>query len=116
MEAIKNKVLLTGKISRKPEIITTKGGKKLAKFSIGITDFFSNNKGDKATEMQWHNLIAWGRVAEQAEKGVDKDIKIFVEGKLQRRNYTDKDGKKKYITEVIVQELTVIPQNVDHFE
>ncbi len=108
MYALKNKVQLIGNLGNAPEVRTLDGGKKMAKFSIATNETYRNSKGEKVTETQWHNMIAWGKVAEIAEKYLTKGKEVVVEGKLVNRNYTDKDGNKKYSTEVQVNELLLL--------
>ena len=108
MNALKNKVQLIGNLGNAPEIKSTEKGKKLAKFSIATNETYYNAKGDKVVETQWHNLIAWGKVADVVEKYLSKGAEVAIEGKLMNNNYTDKDGNKKYTTEVLVHELLLI--------
>lgn len=108
MYALKNKVQLIGNLGGNPEIKTLDGGKKLAKFSIATNETYRNAKGEKITETQWHNLVAWGKVAEIAEKFLTKGSEVAIEGKLMNRSYTDKDGNKKYVTEVQVNEVLLL--------
>ncbi len=108
MYALKNKVQLIGNLGNKPEIRNTESGKKMARFSMATNEAYRNANGDKITETQWHNLIAWGKVAEIAEKYLDKGSEIAIEGKLVNRNYTGKDGVKKYVTEVQVNEVLML--------
>ncbi|MBK8522597.1 MAG: single-stranded DNA-binding protein [Ferruginibacter sp.] len=105
MYALKNKVQLIGNLGNAPEVKTTESGKKLARFSVATNESYRNAKGEKVTETTWHNLVAWGKVAEIAEKYLTKGKEVAVEGKLINRSYTDKEGNKKYITEVEVNEL-----------
>lgn len=108
MYALKNKVQLIGNLGNNPEIKTLDGGKKLAKFSIATSEIYNNAKGEKVKETQWHNLVAWGKVAEIAEKYLSKGSEVAVEGKLTSRSYNDKEGNKKYITEVQVNEILML--------
>lgn len=108
MYALKNKVQLIGNLGNNPEIKTLDGGKKLAKFSIATSEIYNNAKGEKVKETQWHNLVAWGKVAEIAEKYLSKGSEVAVEGKLTSRSYSDKEGNKKYITEVQVNEILML--------
>jgi single-strand DNA-binding protein len=108
MYALKNKVQLIGNLGAKPEVKSTGSGKKLARFSIATNETYRNASGDKVTETQWHSLVAWGKVADIAEKYLDKGKEIAIEGKLVSRNYTDKSGGKKYVTEVQVNELLML--------
>jgi len=108
MYALKNKVQLIGNLGNAPEVKTTETGKKLARFNVATNESYRNAKGEKVTETTWHNLVAWGKVAEIAEKYLQKGSEIAIEGKLINRSYTDKDGNKKYITEVQVNELLML--------
>jgi single-strand DNA-binding protein len=108
MNALKNKVQLIGNLGGSPEIKTLDGGKKMARFSIATNESYRNAKGEKVVETQWHNLIAWGKVAEIAEKYLTKGKEVVVEGKLITRNYNDKQGAKKSITEIEVHELLMM--------
>lgn len=108
MYALKNKVQLIGNLGNAPEIRTTETGKKLVKFSVATNEIYRNANGEKIKETQWHNLIAWGKVADIAEKYLLKGTEVAIEGKLINRNYTDKEGNKKYITEIQVNELLLL--------
>jgi single-strand DNA-binding protein len=72
---------------------------------VATHETYRNAQGEKVTETTWHNLVAWGKVAEIAEKYLTKGKEVAVEGKLINRSYTDKDGNKKYVTEVEVNEI-----------
>lgn len=108
MNALRNKVQLIGNLGMDPEIKSLDGGKKLAKMSIATNETYKNNKGEKVTETQWHNLIAWGKTAEICEKFLKKGSEIAIEGKLVNRNYTDKEGIKRYVTEIEVHEILML--------
>jgi single-strand DNA-binding protein len=108
MYALRNKVQLIGNLGGNPDVKTMDSGKKLARFSVATNESYRNAKGEKITETQWHNLIAWGKVAEIAEKFLSKGSEVAIEGKLVNRSYTDKEGVKKYITEVQVSEVLML--------
>lgn len=108
MYALKNKVQLIGNLGQNPEIKTLDGGKKLAKFSIATNEAYRNANGEKVIETQWHNLVAFGKLAEIIEKYITKGSEVAVEGKLTYRTYNDKDGVKKYFTEIQVNELLML--------
>ena len=108
MYALKNKVQLIGNLGNAPEVRNTEAGKKLVRFSVATNEQYKNAKGERVTETQWHNLIAWGKVAEIAEKFLVKGTEVAIEGKLINRNYMDKEGNKKYITEIQVTELLLL--------
>lgn len=108
MYALKNKVQLIGNLGQNPEIKTLDGGKKMARFSLATSEVYRNAQGEKVKETQWHNIVAWGKVAEIVEKYLTKGSEVAVEGKLTNRTYNDKDGNKKYFTEVQVNELLML--------
>ena len=108
MNTLRNKVQLIGNVGNTPEIVQLESGKKLAKFSIATNEIYKNNEGEKITETQWHNVIAWGKTAELIENYVPKGKEIGVEGKLTSRSYADKDGNKRYHTEVVCNELLLL--------
>ncbi len=108
MYALKNKVQLIGNLGNAPEVKTTESGKTMARFSVATNESYRNANGEKVTETTWHNLVAWGKVAEIAGKYLSKGSEVAIEGKLINRNYSDKDGNKKYITEVQVNELLLL--------
>jgi len=108
MNSLKNKVQLIGNLGNAPEVKTLDGGNKLARLSLATNETYKNSKGEKVTETQWHNVIAWGKTAEIVEKYFTKGIEVMVEGKLINRNYTDKEGVKRYITEVQANELLIL--------
>jgi single-strand DNA-binding protein len=108
MQALKNKVQLIGNIGAQPEIKTLESGKKMARFSLATSENYRNAKGEKVTETQWHNIVCWGKLAEIVEKYVAKGREVALEGRLNNRSYNDKEGNKKYITEVQANELLLL--------
>ena len=108
MSSLKNKVQLIGNLGQDVEIVNLESGKKLAKFSIATNEVYKNQQGEKVTNTDWHNLIAWGKTAELAEKLLVKGSEVAIEGKLTSRSYEDKDGVKRYITEVVVNEFLLL--------
>lgn len=105
MNALKNKVQLIGNAGNNPEIKTFAEGKKLARLVIATNESFYNVKGEKVVDTQWHTVTAWGKTAEIIEKDVTKGKELAVEGKLTHRSYDDKNGEKRYITEVVVSDV-----------
>ena len=97
---MKNKVQLIGNLGQAPEIKNLDNGNKMARISLATSEKRKNAKGESVIETQWHPLVAWGKTAELAEKFLLKGSEIMVEGKLVHRSYNDKDGVKKYISEV----------------
>ncbi len=108
MYALKNKVQLIGNLGNAPEVKTLESGKKMARFSVATSESYRNAKGEKVTDTQWHSLVAWGKVAEIVEKFLTKGKEVAIEGKLINRSYNDKEGNKKYITEIQVNELLLL--------
>ncbi|MDB4303547.1 single-stranded DNA-binding protein [Desulfosarcina sp.] len=111
MNTLRNKVQLIGNLGNDPEIINLESGKMLAKFSIATNDSYKNAKGEKITDTQWHNIVAWGKTAEIVEKYVTKGKEIAIEGKLTSRSYETKEGEKRYVTEVVCNELLMLGKN-----
>lgn len=108
MNALRNKVQLIGRLGDKIEIKTLESGKVVGRVNIATNEVYRNAKGEKITETTWTNLVIWGKNAEILDKYTDKGSEIAVEGKLSNRSYTDKNGEKKYITEVVVNEILLL--------
>ena|ERR1700749_900777 len=108
MNTLRNKVQLIGNLGMDPEVKTLDGGRKLAKVSIATNESYKNSNGERITETQWHNLIAWGKTADIVERFLKKGSEVAVEGKLISRNYIDKEGVKRYITEIEVSEVLAL--------
>ncbi len=107
MSTLRNKVQLIGNLGNQPEVITLESGKKLAKFTMATNENYKNANGEKITDTQWHNIIAWGNAAKIIEDYVNKGDELAIEGKLTSRSYDDKEGNKRYITEIVVNELVM---------
>jgi single-strand DNA-binding protein len=108
MNNLRNKVQLIGHLGNTPEIINLESGKKLAKFSLATNESYRNAKGETIKETQWHNVVAWGKTVDIISKYLQKGNEIAIEGKLVTRSYDDKSGNKKYVTEVVVNELLML--------
>ena len=108
MNAIKNRVQLIGNVGNDPEIKNLEGGKKLANLTIATNDSYKNDKGEKVEQTEWHKVVAWGKTAEIIEKYVTKGHQVAIEGKLSHRSYEDKNGEKRYVTEIVVSELLML--------
>ena len=108
MNALRNKVQLIGHLGQDPEIINLDSGKKLAKFSLATNEIYKDAQGEKVTETQWHNVVAWGKTADIIEQYLVKGNEVAVEGKLTHRSYESKEGEKRYITEVRCNELLML--------
>jgi len=108
MNTLRNKVQLIGNLGKDPEIVNLESGKVLAKFSIATNESYKNAQGEKVTDTQWHNIVAWGKTAQIVEKYVAKGKEVAIEGKLTTRSWEDKEGMKRYITEVVCSELLML--------
>lgn len=105
--SLRNKVTLIGRTGKEVETVNFENG-MLAKVSLATSDFYTNAKGEKIEETQWHNLVAHGKTAEIFQKYVEKGKEIAVEGKIVYRSYDGNDGQKRYITEIRVEELVLL--------
>ena len=113
MSTLRTRVMLIGHLGQTPETKHFDNGKSLTRFSIATNETYKNDKGEQVTETQWHNLVLRGAIAKTAEKYLDKGKEVIVEGKLQTRNYTDKEGVKRYVTEVQVFDMVMLsPKSV----
>lgn len=108
MNNLRNKVQLIGNLGNDPEVRETENKKKMVKFSIATNESYRNAAGEKVTETQWHNIIAWGKVAEIAEKFLVKGSEVALEGKLMNHTYVDKQGIKRYYTQIQANELLMV--------
>lgn len=108
MNAIKNRVQLIGNLGSAPEVKDLDNGNKVARFSIATSEYYVNKKGEKVNETQWHNIVIWGKLADIAGRYLQKGSQVVIEGKLTNRNYTDKEGAKKYFTEIVANEMLML--------
>lgn len=104
---MKNKVQLIGHVGQEPEVKTV-NNKKVANITLATNDSYTNDKGEKVEQTEWHRLTAWGKTAEIIEKYVAKGKEIAVTGKLTYHSYDDKDGVKRYVTEILVNEVLLL--------
>jgi single-strand DNA-binding protein len=102
-----NRVQLTGNLGNTPEIKVFDSGSKLARFSIATKEEYTTRGGEKASDVQWHSITAWGKTAELIEKELQKGSFVSIDGRLVNRSYTDKNGQKKYVTEVVANEVVL---------
>ena len=96
-----NKVIIIGNLGRDPEMRMTQGGTAVCQLNIATTRVYTNRSNDKVEETEWHRVVVWGKQAESCSQYLSKGRQVYIEGRLQTRNYDDKDGVKKYITEVV---------------
>lgn len=107
MTTLKNSVHLIGRLGNEPEVRTFDSGKKMANFSLATNETYMNNKGEKVTDTQWHNIVVWGKQAETVEKLLKKGHEVAIQGKLVNRSY-EANGAKRYITEINMNEFLLI--------
>lgn len=108
MKNLRNSIQLIGNLGMDPEVKTLESGKTVARLSIATTEKYHNQKGEKVEETTWHKLVAWGKKAEIAEKYLKKGSEVAIEGKLTNRSYEDEKGVKKYISEIIINEILML--------
>lgn len=108
MQTLRNNVQLIGNLGQDPEIINLESGKKLAKFSIATNESYKDKHGEKVEQTYWHNIVAWGKTADIVENYVCKGKEVAITGKLTNRSWDDKDGNKRYTTEVVCSELLMM--------
>ena len=100
-----NKVILIGNLGRDPEVRFTGGGRAVANFRIATSEVFSDSQGQRQERTDWHNIVVWGKQAETCGQYLQKGRQVYVEGSLRTRSYDDKDGNKRYVTEVVAQRV-----------
>jgi single-strand DNA-binding protein len=95
-----NKVILIGNLGKDPEVRFTAGGRAVARFSVATSDAWTDAEGQRQERTEWHNIVVWGKQAESCGQYLQKGRQVFIEGSIRYRSYDDKEGNKKYITEV----------------
>lgn len=113
MSTLRNRVQLIGHLGKDPEVKSFDGGNKVANFTIATNESYKNKEGKKVENTQWHNIVAWGPTAGIVEKYLKKGHEVALEGKLQNRSYDAKDGSKRYIVEVIADQVKLFSKNPD---
>lgn len=108
MRNLRNRVQLIGHLGNDPEVIQLKSGKQMVKFSLATNDSYTNKKGEKITNTEWHNIVAFGKTAEIAENYLEKGKEAMVVGKLTYNQYENDKGEKKYFTQIKVNDLLLM--------
>ena len=103
-----NKVILIGNLGKDPELRYTSSGVAVASFTLATNESWKDPEGNVQERTQWHNIVAWRKLAEICGEYLKKGSKIYLEGKLQYRNYDDKNGVKRYITEIVIDEMLML--------
>jgi single-strand DNA-binding protein len=100
-----NKVLLIGNLGKDPEVRFTPGGRAVARFPVATSEQWTDQSGERQERTEWHNVVVWGKQAETCGQYLAKGRQVFIEGSVRSRQYDDKDGNKRYITEIIAQRV-----------
>lgn len=108
MNNLRNRVQLIGNVGNDPEVRNLDSGSKLAKLSLATNESYRNDKGERVTNTEWHNVVAWNKTAEIIENHVKKGKEVAIDGKLTTRSWEDKDGVKRYTTEVVCNEILLL--------
>jgi len=95
-----NKVILVGNVGKDPEIRHLDSGVAVASFTLATSETYLAKNGDRVSSTEWHNIVLWRGLAEVAEKYVKKGRQLYIEGRIRTRSYEDKEGQKKYVTEI----------------
>lgn len=103
-----NKVILVGNLGKDPEVRHLEGGTAVANFSLATSESFKDKSGQRVEQTEWHNIVVWRGLAEAAEKYLKKGMTIYLEGKLRTRSWDDKEGHKRYITEIVGDTFTIV--------
>ncbi len=103
-----NKVILLGNVGKDPEVRYLENGTAVANFSLATTENFKNKNGERVSNTEWHNIVVWRGLAEIAEKYVKKGSQLFIEGKITSRSWDDKEGNKRYTTEVVASNFQML--------
>lgn len=109
-----NKVILLGHLGKDPEVKKLDSGKSVANFSLATSEVYKNKEGEKVTNTEWHNIVLWSPLAEIAESYLKKGSQLYLEGKISNRSYEDKDGIKKYISEVVGRDITLLGRPINN--
>ncbi len=111
MKNVRNQVQLIGRLGQDVETITFDSGNRKASFSIATNEFYKDANGERQERTEWHNVIAWGKTAELIDQLLEKGNEVLIQGKLSNRNYEDKNGVKRYVTEIICDQFFKITKS-----
>jgi single-strand DNA-binding protein len=103
-----NKVILVGNLGKDPEVRHLEGGAVVAKFPLATSETYKTKDGQRAEQTEWHNVVMWRGLAESAEKFLKKGSLVYIEGKIRTRTWDDKDGNKRYATEIVADTMTML--------
>jgi single-strand DNA-binding protein len=103
-----NKAILVGRLGKDPEVKYTQGGTPVAKFTLATNEVWKDQNGEKQERTEWHNIVAWTRLAEICGQYLTKGSRVYVEGRIQTRSWEDKEGNKRYITEIRADNMVML--------
>ncbi len=103
-----NKVILIGRLGRDPELRYTQGGQAVANFTLATNERFANKSGEQQERTEWHRIVAWGKTGELCAQYLSKGRSVYIEGRLQTRDWEDKEGQKRSTTEIVAQNVTFL--------
>lgn len=109
-----NKVMLIGNLGKDPEVKYLEGGVAVAKFPLATSESYKDKTGKKVDQTEWHNIVLWRGLAEIAEKLLKKGAQVYIEGKIRTRSWQDKEGNKRYTTEIVGDNLTLLGKKEDN--
>lgn len=110
-----NKVIVAGNLGKDPEIRFLEGGIAVGRFSLATSESYKDKNGQRIDQTEWHNIVVWRGLAESAEKYLKKGMTIYLEGKLRTRSWDDKEGHKRYMTEIVADTFTILSKNESSF-
>ncbi|PLX75822.1 MAG: single-stranded DNA-binding protein [Desulfuromonas sp.] len=108
-----NKVILVGNLGKDPELRYTSSGTAVVTFSLATSERFKDRNGEQQEKTEWHNIVAWRNLAEICGKYLHKGKQVYLEGKIQTRSYDDRDGNKRYITEIVADQMQMLGSKND---
>jgi single-strand DNA-binding protein len=108
-----NKAIIVGNLGRDPEMRYTQNNTPVTTFTVATTDIWNDRNGEKQESTEWHRVVAWGRLAEICGQYLAKGRQVYIEGRLQTRDWEDKDGQKRYTTEIVAQTMQMLGSRVD---
>ncbi|MDK2847200.1 MAG: single-strand DNA-binding protein [Desulfuromonadales bacterium] len=108
-----NKVILVGNLGKDPELRYTASGTAVANFSLATTERYKDRDGNNQEKTEWHNIVAWRQLAEICGKYLTKGRQVYIEGKIQSRSYEDRDGNRRYITEIVADQMQMLGRPSD---
>ena len=103
-----NKAILIGNLGKDPDLRNFEGGNVVANFTLATTEVYRDRNGNKVEQTEWHNIVIWGKLAEIAGKILRKGAKVYIEGRIKNRSWDDREGNKRYITEIVAENFTLL--------